>query len=295
MIEVPRSLLLMHPDRLVRARVNQVAKRDFAVEVPSSWGELTGFLRTASPVSIAVVDPYNGSGNDAHLAPELQALLRDFPFTAVIAVVEVRPDRFADLCTLGNWGVAEVLSAEDGNPALIGRALRSARGRPLQSLLESSLPARTSGRARSILNTAAEIASTGGQPKDLARELYASERTLLRWCTAVGLPTPRELLVWMRVLLAAELLEEPGRNVANVAGACGYASASGLRRALCDSVEMNPSELRKKGAFATASRAFRGALAAKRRKRRKSAASARVPGKRKTKLHQPIPTPAHHL
>ena len=57
-------------------------------------------------------------------------------------------------------------------------------------------------------------------------------RTVLRWAERAGLPAPRRMLAWMRILLAAVLLDDPGRTVLSVAHACGYSSDSSLRRAM---------------------------------------------------------------
>jgi AraC-like DNA-binding protein len=256
----------MHLCVKFRARVRKAAGRDFAVEIIPSWEVLRESLRGASPAALVVADPYQHTDRQPHLSPELRAVLREFPSIAVLAAVETQSGRRqADLRTLGQWGVMEIILVEEDDTLAITRLLRSVRGRPLQSLLERSLPVNTTGRARSILNAAAEIAATGGQSEELARTLNVSMRTLLRWCESVGLPPPRQLLAWMRILLAAELLDHPGRTVEDVASACGYASDSGLRRVFSDFLGTNPKTLRKGSAFTTASRAFRRALGESRR------------------------------
>jgi curli biogenesis system outer membrane secretion channel CsgG len=60
----------------------------------------------------------------------------------------------------------------------------------------------------------------------------------------------------MRVLLACELLDDPGQTVLSVAYTCGYASDSSLRRAVQEFTGVLLTELRKQGAFATASERF---------------------------------------
>jgi AraC-like DNA-binding protein len=258
---VSRSLLVFHPDARLRARVQQAAGRAFEVQVVSSWEALSEDLREASPAAFVIVDPYAGSGREARLAPELRDLLRNFPTVAVLAALEVRPERSADLRTLGAWGVMELLIAGSDDVLTITRVLCDLRGRPLQSLLERSLPEQIPARARPILDAAAEIASGGGKAEDLARRLHVSLRTLLRQCESVGLPPPRQVLAWMRILLAAELLDNMDRSMESIASACGYASDSGLRRAFYDFLGMSPNALRRAGAFTTASRAFQQALA----------------------------------
>src|SRR3712207_4948195 len=114
---------------------------------------------------------------------------------------------------------------------------------------------------RSIVDAAAEVVAVGGHGRDLARSLQLSRRTLLRWCERAELPPPRKLLAWMRILLACELLDDPGRTVLSVAHACGYSSDSGLRRVTQKFVGSSPTELRRRGAFARASKVFLESLA----------------------------------
>src|SRR5690606_26646359 len=117
----------------------------------------------------------------------------------------------------------------DDTVAAITRRLLRARGRPMRALLESVLPPETSGRARAIIDAAADVVTVGGQGQDLAAALNLSRRTMLRWTERAGLPPSRKLLAWMRILLACELLDDPGRPVLSVARAAGYAADSGLR------------------------------------------------------------------
>ena len=65
----------------------------------------------------------------------------------------------------------------------------------------------------------------------------------------------------MRILLAAELLDDPGRRISDVAAACGYAADSSLRHTLRTFLGMTPTELRAVGAFSFSSRLFLEALA----------------------------------
>jgi AraC-like DNA-binding protein len=255
MRQVLRPLLVLHADAVLRDRVRKAGGKRFEFVLVEEWAELRDLVRTSPPAALIVVDPYLGNGGD--LAGELRALLLEFPSATVIAAFELRPDRYRDLRTLGAWGVADVIvRGEDDTTDAIARRLRAIQGRPLQSLLERSLPANTSGQARALLMAAAEVVSTGGQARELARMLYLSPRTLLRWCERAELPPPRRILVWMRVLMAAELLDDPGRTVSSVAHACGYSSDNSLRRALQDFLETTPTALRREGAFTIASRAF---------------------------------------
>lgn len=255
MRQVLRPLLVLHPDTRFRDLVRKAGGKRFDFVEITDWDQLRELVRTAPPAALIVVDPYDSQGED--LSAALRALLLEFPSATVVAALELRPDRYRDLRTLGAWGVADVIvRGEDDTVEAMARRLRAIQGRPLQSLLERSLPANTSGQARALLMAAAEVVSTGGQARELARMLYLSPRTLLRWCDRAELPPPRRILVWMRVLMAAELLDDPGRTVSSVAHACGYSSDNSLRRALQDFLNTTPTSLRRDGAFTTASRAF---------------------------------------
>jgi len=250
--------MVMHPDGAFRERVRRVGGKSFRCSFLPDWDALRAAVCEAPPATLLIVDPYDTSSRDGpQLAPELRALLWEFPSATVVAAMEIYPGRSHDLRTLGEWGVTDIISLdEEDTQEAITRRLRGAQGRPLQNLLQRCLPSTVSGRARTLLMTAAEVVSMGGRGRDLARTLHLSERTVLRWSERAGLPPPRRLMAWMRILLAASLLDDPGRTVLSVAYACGYSSDSSLRRAMQDFLGTIPTTLRKEGAFSRASRIF---------------------------------------
>lgn len=272
MKKVFRPLLVMHPDSEFRERMRQASGSEYHFHALPDWETLVDTIRDAPPAALVVVDPYEGTNGSRHLSSSLRSFLREFPSVAVLAALEVEPGRHEDLRQLGDWGVVQVISLNhDDTPFAITHRLREARGRPLLSLLEEILPPETPGRARAILAAATDIVAVGGHGRDLAQTLGLSRRTLLRWCGRAGLPPPRRLLAWMRVLLAAELLDDPGRTVLSVAQICGYSSDSGLRRITQKFLTASPSDLRSGGAFQRAGAAFVKELVETRREAQQAA------------------------
>lgn len=258
MVSGPRPLIVMHSNGAFRERVRRITLKTFDVTFLADWETLRGALPDTPPAALLLVDPYSPTGRDGpQLAQELRALLLAFPSATVVAAMELLPGRSHDVRTLGEWGVTDILSIgeEDTQEAMM-RRLRSAQGRPLQNLLARCLPSTVSARARTLLMTAAEVVSLGGRGRDLAKALHLSERTVLRWSERAALPPPRRLMAWMRILLAASLLDDPGRTVLSVAYACGYSSDSSLRRAMQDFLGTIPTTLRREGAFSRASARF---------------------------------------
>jgi AraC-like DNA-binding protein len=256
MIQTPRPLLVLHRDAGFRERVRAAAARGESCSFYGDWEALHAAIAAAPPSALLVVDPYAGDGS-GELSPQLRSLLWEFPSSTVLVAMELRRGCSHDIRTLGEWGVSDVIGiGEEDTPDGIALRLRAAQGRPLQNLLQRSLPPTVSARARTLLMSAAEIVANGGRGRDLARALHLSERSVLRWSRRAGLPPPRRLMAWMRVLLAASLLDDPGRTVLSVAHACGYASDSSLRRAMQDFLGTVPTGLRREGAFLRASRMF---------------------------------------
>lgn len=247
----------MHSNSAFKERVRRGSGKSFECIFLPDWEALRAAISDAPPSALLVVDPYAAGNGDLQLSPQLRALLWEFPSATVLAAMELRAGRSHDVRTLGEWGVTDIISiGEEDTPDAISRRLRGARGRPLQNLLQRCLPSTMSGRARTLLMAAAEVVSMGGRGRDLARSLHLSERTVLRWSERSELPPPRRLMAWMRILLAASLLDDPGRTVLSVAYACGYSSDSSLRRAMQDFLGTIPTTLRREGALARASRLF---------------------------------------
>ena len=214
MQKVPRPLLVLHGDRTFRERLRGAAlAQRLEMRTVTGWDELFDLVRSAPASSLLVVDPYFGSDDGDTPSIELSSLLNRFPSLTVAAALPVGPGRLADVLRLGQWGVVQIIDVEEEMTSVaLAHRLLGARGRPLRGLVERALPAYTSAAARAILNAASSIVAEGGQGRDLARTLRITPRTLSRWCRRAGLPPPKRLLAWMRILLAAEFLDDPGRR-----------------------------------------------------------------------------------
>jgi AraC-like DNA-binding protein len=258
-----RVILTLHPDRVLQAKLRSVAaSHGLELRFFEEWESLQDDVRCTPASTLVVVDPYWGTTRAGDLSIELSALLHRYPSLAVIAALEVRTGKADHIRRLGAWGVVEVIDLEEEITSReLASRLLAATGQPLRNVIQRALPPYSGGPARSILAVAAVIVVEGRQGHDLARALHVSSRTLSRWCRRAGLPPPKRLLAWMRAMLAAELLDDPGRTVSDVALACGYAADASLRQALRVLVGRTPSELRAIGAFRHVSQAFIDALA----------------------------------
>ncbi|HUE95576.1 MAG TPA: helix-turn-helix domain-containing protein [Longimicrobiaceae bacterium] len=257
-----RPLFLLHRDPLFIERVRTASRPNFILQPVRDWEELVAVIRSAPASAVAIVDPlHETNGRPPDIAGELIALLSLYPSVTVIPALEAGPGSFEIVRRLGAAGVVQIICTdEDTGPIAIRRRVEAARGRPLKHLIGGSLDPSTSGAARAILNATVEVVLDGGGSEQLAKNLFITTRTLLRWSRRAGLPAPRRLLLWVRLLLAAELLDDPGRSISDVALSCGYSSDGGLRNAFRATVDKSPSRLREEGAFEDLSGRFLTAL-----------------------------------
>jgi AraC-like DNA-binding protein len=248
-----RPLFLLTESEELEANLRQIIERPFALYRVPDWPALEMALSVAPQTAVCFVDATSGKGTDQSLADGLKAIARDFPLLAVVACLSVDCQTdYEHLTMLQGWGIADILDLErERSAAAVGRRLAEVRGVWSERIFDRALPRSLSARARTLLRAVAEVAALGGHVPELARVLGIDERTVPRWCASAGVPHARRLFSWIRLLLAADLLDDPRRSIESVARASGYSSAASLKSTTKQFTALSPSELRERGAFQT--------------------------------------------
>jgi AraC-like DNA-binding protein len=270
-------LFLLHDDLGLRARLARVPGQVYRIADVADWATLADALRRSPPTAVSIVDPFaKASDKTGRISPGLEELFREHPHATVVAAFSVRPQNADILRELLNCGVSEIIDLNrEATPVALGRRLGLVSGRAVQRLVDRALPKSLPSRVGALLVTVAEIVANGGQAPELAAALGVAERTLPRWFEKADLPPPRRVFAWIRVLMAADLLDEHARSVESVARSVGYASGASFKHALRSLLETTPHELRQHGAFDTAAAAFGSELSGFRQNRRRRASPAR--------------------
>jgi AraC-like DNA-binding protein len=160
-------------------------------------------------------------------------VLQAAPSLPVLVAIDLTTAQSEGVRLLLKRGVSELIDLPvENSPAALLVRLREAHARPYKRRLEAGLSRYVGGNAVTLIRAAAEVTVDGGLSTDLAGIFGVNERTVGTWCAREGLPAPRRLLVWLRVLLAVSLLEEHGRTWKNAARSSGYVSDNALRRAI---------------------------------------------------------------
>jgi hypothetical protein len=275
---VLRPLLLLHPDEGLATVLSQIPSFPYRVQRVGDWAALGDLLGRSPPTTLAVVYPFGAEGTSEAVSEDLLNLLRRYPSATVVAALHVSPSRPEIIHSLLDWGVADWLDlTREDTPAAIARRLRSVWSHPVQRLLRRALPNGVPSRSRMLLSVAVEVVAAGGQAPEMASALGVAERTVPRWCERADLPPPRRLMAWLRLLLAADLLDDSGsRSIESIARATGYAGAQSLKTGMRNLMRMNVRELRAQGAFETVAHAFANDLFALREQARANGKPART-------------------
>jgi AraC-like DNA-binding protein len=251
---ITTPIYLLHSNPALRDGLRAAPANATSIVPMADWRALRDALRRAPLGAVAVVDPVGPRGG---LVEEVRDLLRVLPSAAVVAALAVGPNDGSTIRTLLAWGVADIMDlVREDTPVAMLRRLELVRGRAADRLLQRALPGSVPSRARVLLTTAAHVVVAGGHGPEFARALGVDERTVPRWCARADLPTPRRLLAWLRLLIAADLLDDPGRTLESAARAAGYTAAVSLKSATKNLMGVQPRELRARGAFELVAGAF---------------------------------------
>ena len=188
----------------------------------------------------------------------LRRLRRRHPTVALVIASDFTGREMA-LYHLGRLSVDGVIRTEE--PTLpLGRSSRVVDG-----AIAASLATRVvQGSARELpllaqeaVRWAIEHAESRPQVSELAAAMALTPKPLMREMGALKLGSPRDLLLWGRLIRASHLLERSAETVESVAFRLGYSSGGALGKALKRHVGCNPTELLEKGGVAWTLEVFR--------------------------------------
>lgn len=212
-----------------------------------NWRDLDQLVKR-EPVAAAVADLHAERGKDGVL--RIYRFACRYPHTPILAWGDLDA---RDLYRLGKAGAQEVVVAQEGsNAGLVAELVGDAARDRLAAEIDGRLSDRVGQPARRLVQSAAERIQAGVQVPALAAANGMSVSTLERRCERWGLPTPGQLLLWLRIVYGLKWLLEPGRSVESVARQLGYSSGAAFRRAIKVTVGGKPTPLRNEQGLARA-------------------------------------------
>jgi AraC-like DNA-binding protein len=239
-----RHLILAAVTEPRQTRLRNLDPTSYAWVVADSWAQALNLIRSR-PVELAVVDPLLGDDPRPHAIERLRLL---FPSLPLLVYTELSPVTAGALLKLGRAGIQRAVFQrfEDGPRALrsvleaelehsVSRQVVTALQEWLQDLPET---------IREALVTMLYDPGAGLTVSELAVRALLSRRTCERFFTKLGLPSPKCVMMLMRLLYAHRLLLDPGHTVEDVAIKLGYGKVRTLQRHLRAVFRLSAGELR---------------------------------------------------
>lgn len=277
-------LCILQPDARAEARISDAMGVLHRVTAARSWEELNGLV-SEGRMDGCIVDADAPTREGA--LHQVRLLRARFPDLAVVVYADVH-EADPELARMGGLGVDGVVLAgrppwASGIRRAVERALSSASGTEVSRALADACPA----RAARAVGWAVEHAVEAPDVAHFAHALGHTSRSLAALLRRAGLPSPAKVLLWGRLLHAGALLGRDGRTVEDTALRLGYASASGLARAMKRETGRCPGEVASGGGLrlVLASLPLPAAQAAPRRREPRSGVS-RTVGER---AHHAVP------
>lgn len=255
-------LIALLLDRIARARVSE-ASRDRAPVVFYERGrEVLARLQTAS-ASMLIIEGSDRDGRST--VPVVETVRTSYPALPVVAYVRPGRTTSADILVIAQLGVHElVIEGFDDVGAALRAVLASGTRRCATERVMRTLGPLLSPSVASFVRYCLERVAQEPSVTDAAHYLGVHRKTLVYRLRQSALPTPSVMIGWCRLFVAAQLLENPGRSVAQVALELDFASSSALRGMLRRYTGMRPGELRAQGGLDALLTRFLGTLNASR-------------------------------
>lgn len=226
------------------------------VATARTWGRL-GLALRERPVSLCVIDLTGISMSDGGRG-ELMALRRRFPSVAFVILERgsVKPRQLLDLGRLGFRSL--VLMDCEGQEWRFCRSVERAWEPTVASRVLRAVSPKLPFRESRILGMALDHVHRCWSAESLAKRVGLSRPFLSVLLKRAGLPSAGRLLVWVRLLHAAEWLGDPGRTGQSVSRQLEYSSGAAFRRVLKNYTDATPTLVIARGGMPFVLRHFLG-------------------------------------
>jgi AraC-like DNA-binding protein len=224
------AILALVADREARARLTAAARGLAELHFAATAEQLSAELERAHVVTI-VLEARDTAGTA--LAPHVERLRRSHPSIPIVAYATLSPGESREILDLARAGVHElVIRGFDDVGLRLRTALAHAREQAAAAEVLRELERDVPGPLQPLVRYCLERAAEAPTVSVVARAMGVHRKTLVNRARAAGLPSPLRLIGWCRLLLAARLLEDPGRRVEQVALCLEFPSATSLRNML---------------------------------------------------------------
>ncbi len=239
-----------------RSRLLAAISADYELVFAPSWSDLDQLIRRA-PIELVIVDPVRGADVEVAAVERLRAY---YPSLSVILYMPFSPDLADALLRLGSVGVHGAVFLNHGDtPLQLARSVEDAARFTVSEQILNRIFGGLEVKSRGIVKAfriALRNVDKIRSALEWSRFMGSSHRSFYRAFRSNGLPTPKTCLLWLRLMYASKLLEDPGYNPYDVVHRLGYSAPSNFWQHVQDTLGLRASELRYAVDFETLLRRF---------------------------------------
>jgi AraC-like DNA-binding protein len=232
------------------ARIRQRLEMALRGHAPIQWLESFAAVREALDgerrICTVLIGMRDGRGETA--AAFATAVREEGRGAAIVACCDLTANGHQPVSELAVAGVHDILFAglnDDGHSArmIIFGACLGGAGDVVMNAIAPSTPT----PLLRFVDLAARRPRDLRRVADVAEALGISRQTLGRWCRVHRFLGPEELLMWVRLLLVASLLEATDQTLESIAYEMQYGSPTALRNRLREYAGLKATDLRQGG------------------------------------------------
>ena len=235
--------------REARKRLREALKGKYGLTFAGSWSELDHLVRRVA-TDVIVVDPVHPQAVEVAAVERLRA---NYPSLPVVLYMPFGLELADALLRLGGVGVHRAVFFDHGDTT---RELSWAVAEAMSMSVPERILARIfevvdidSRELRDAFRVALRNVEEIRTAVEWSRFLDQPSRSFYRTFLDYGLPTPKTCLLWLRLMYAARLLEDPGYNPYDVVQRLGYSAPSNFWQHVQDTLGIRASQLRYAASF----------------------------------------------
>jgi AraC-like DNA-binding protein len=250
----------MVTDLIPRARLADALRNEASIRYCERLSEVTAMVE-AGLAHLVVVDHRDHDGTPT--LPLVRRLRDEFPSVPIVMYVPMSAIVSGGLMDYAKAGVSQlVLQGVDDLKASLRSAVNAALDQVSASTLSDEFEPLVPPTIVPFLRYCLEHARRDITVEEVAAAMGVHRKTLVDRLKAARMPSPRAMIGWCRLLVAARMLDDPGRTVEQVALKLDFPSGAALRNMFKRYTGLRTTEVRENGGVHCLIHALKRELAA---------------------------------
>jgi AraC-like DNA-binding protein len=247
-------------DPVSRARLNAALRSEASIRYCGRLTEVLAMVE-AGLANLVVVDHRDHDGSPT--LPAVRRLRDDYPSVPVVMYLPMSAIVSGAVMEYAKAGVSQlVFQGVDDLKASLRSAVDAALDQVSAVALAADLEPLIPPTVGPFLRYCLEHARRNITVEEVAAAMGVHRKTLVDRLKAARMPSPRATIGWCRLLVAARMLDDPGRTVEHVALMLDFPSGAALRNMFKRYTGLRTTEVRENGGVRCLVHALKRELAA---------------------------------